>query len=110
MAKKETSDALGDLVTDKLELNLEDLCMSCAITQTEITTYVEEGIVKVEGEEPAQWRFSRVNLMEVRRAQRLTRDLGLNPAGVALALDLMIEIEDLKRRLAHLEKDGTLHI
>jgi len=101
MAKENVPGTLGDLVTDELEFSLEDLCKSCAVTQTEITTYVEEGIIKAEGVEPAKWRFSRVNLMEVRRAKRLTRDLGLNPAGVALALDLTARIEDLKRQLSY---------
>jgi chaperone modulatory protein CbpM len=31
-------------------------------------------------------------------AQRLSRDLGLNAAGVALALDLLEEIETLRTR------------
>jgi len=104
MAKEDATRIQGDLVTDKPELTLEDVCESCVISQTEIATYVEEGIVKAEGADPAQWRFSHFDVVEVRRAQRLTRDLGLNPAGVALAFQLMDEIEVLKTQLSRLDR------
>ena len=45
------------------------------------------------------WRFSGTTLPQVARALRLQRDLELNPAGVAFALDLLSEIEDLRKRL-----------
>ena len=54
--------------------------------------------------EPAQWRFTQMSLVTLRRAGRLERDLRLNAAGVALALELMDEIEHLKRRLARFEQ------
>ena len=106
MAKEDVTRTQGALVTDKPELTLADICESCVISQTEIIAYVDEGIIKVEGLGPAQWRFSHLSLIEVRRAQRLTRDLGLNPAGVALAFQLMDEIEALKGQLARLELDN----
>ena len=37
------------------------------------------------------------------RAHRLQRDLGLNLAGVALALELLDEIEALRSRISALE-------
>ncbi len=98
--------ALGDLVTTKPELTLAELCQSCNLSKELITTYVEEGIVEPQGLDKTQWRFSRIALIEVRRACRLERDLGLNAAGVALALRLMDEIEELKRQLVHYERPG----
>ena len=47
------------------------------------------------------WRFSGSALRRAATAQRLTRDLGLNAAGVALALDLLEEIETLRIRPNH---------
>ena len=106
MAKEDRTRPEDNLLTDKPELTLEDICESCVISQTEIIAYVEEGIVKVEGQDPEQWRFSQLTLIEVRRAQRLTRDLGLNPAGVALAFQLMDEIEELKGQLAQVNHEA----
>jgi len=103
MAQQSRSGGSSDLVTDVPELTLEDLCESCRISETAILEYVAEGIVKPHGRKRVEWRFSCVSVIEVRRALRLERDLGLNPAGVALALQLMDEIEDLKARLARAE-------
>jgi chaperone modulatory protein CbpM len=38
-------------------------------------------------------------VVRVRSALRLQRDLGVNLAGIALALDLMEELEDLRSQL-----------
>lgn len=50
----------------------------------------------------AQWRFSGSALRRLRRAMSLSRDLEVNPPGVALALDLLDEIEALRARLHRL--------
>ncbi len=98
----------GDLVTKAPELTLDDLCESCGLTKELVTTYVSEGIVEPQGSDKMQWRFSRIHLIKVRRASRLERDLGLNVAGVALALDLMDEIEGLKRQLLQYERHTAI--
>ena len=46
-----------------------------------------------------EWRFSGTALRRTRLALRLERDLELNLAGVALALDLMEEVERLRQAL-----------
>jgi chaperone modulatory protein CbpM len=50
----------------------------------------------------AQWRFSGSSLRRARLALRLSQDLEVNAPGVALALDLMDEIEELRARLHRL--------
>jgi chaperone modulatory protein CbpM len=45
----------------------------------------------------AEWRFSGAQLRRARIALRLERDLGVNAAGVALALELLEELEQLRR-------------
>jgi chaperone modulatory protein CbpM len=60
--------------------------------------FVEEGVltgVLVS----TRWHFTGAALRRARRALRLERDLELNLAGVALALDLMDEIEQLRREI-----------
>ena len=98
------SNLSGDLVSDDPELTLEDVCTACGLSREQIASYVAEGIAEPQG--PAvQWRFSRLTIIALRRASRLERDLGLNPAGVALALDLMAKIENLQRRLARYQQE-----
>jgi chaperone modulatory protein CbpM len=64
---------------------------------------VEEGIVEpvVGNQRPS--RFSETTLPRVVRALRLQRDLELNLAGVAFALDLIDEIENLRKRLQRMD-------
>ncbi len=51
------------------------------------------------GREPAHWRFGGASLHRAHAALRLQRDLEINLAGVALALELLDEIESLRMRL-----------
>ena len=55
---------------------------------------------------PQDWRFGGSSLRRARLALRLTRDLEINAAGVALVLDLLDQIEDLK---AQLKRGGGRH-
>jgi chaperone modulatory protein CbpM len=47
----------------------------------------------------AEWRFSGTALRRARTALRLQRDLEINLPGVALALELLEEIDKLRRTL-----------
>jgi chaperone modulatory protein CbpM len=61
--------------------------------------FVEEGVLNVVEISAAEWHFTGHALRRARLALRLERDLELNLAGVALALDLMEELERLRREL-----------
>jgi len=94
-----------DVISDEPELSLDEACAACGLTREEIGAYVAEGIAEARGP-VVEWRFSRLTVVRLSRARRLERDLGLNPAGALLALDLMAEIERLQRRLALFEDEG----
>jgi MerR family transcriptional regulator/heat shock protein HspR len=54
---------------------------------------------------PTKWRdrrplYSEADVARLRKINRLTRDLGLNPAGVEVVLRLTDEIHLLRRELA----------
>jgi chaperone modulatory protein CbpM len=49
--------------------------------------------------ESGEWQFSGEALRRARLALRLHRDLEVNLAGVALALQLMAEIDGLRRAI-----------
>ena len=106
MPEKPHSTHKGTIVTETAELTVEDLCTACGLSKDKIVTYVAEGIIEPEGVTIVEWRFSRTTIVELQRARRLEQDLGLNEAGIALTFDLLSQIDDLKRRLAHFERDG----
>jgi chaperone modulatory protein CbpM len=65
-----------------------------------IVTLVQEGVLEPQsGDSPGEWRFEGMALRRACRAVRLVRDLDLNPPGVALALQLLDEIERLEAAL-----------
>ena len=104
MAKKQSRSLLrGELLDESIELTLAELCRVCQLPAERIFEFVDEGIVEPRGRDPARWRFHSVSIRRVRRAQRLERDLGVNTPGVALALELLEELEQLRARLAHLQ-------
>ena len=100
----------GILLDEHAELTLNDLCRACSSSAEWIIELVEEGAlepigVKSVSYQQTQWRFPANSLQRARRAMRLQRDLGINLAGVALALDLLDEIDALESRLRGL---GTI--
>jgi chaperone modulatory protein CbpM len=86
----------GLIVEEHIELSLDELCEACAVERQHIVALVEEGVL--ESRSVTEWRFGGDALRRARTALRLQRDLGVNLAGVALALDLMDRIESLERQ------------
>lgn len=94
------------VVEDEVELTLVELSRACQVTEERIFGWVDEGVLEPVGEAPQQWRFAGASLRRTRIAVRLTRDLDLNPPGIALALDLLAEIEALRSQLQRLTGGG----
>lgn len=88
------------LLDDSIEVSLAELCSACRVSEELIVEIVAEGIVQPAGAKPTEWRFSGVALARVQRALRLQHDFGVNLAGAALALDLLEEVERLRRSRA----------
>jgi chaperone modulatory protein CbpM len=86
------------IVEEEIHLTLQELCRACRASEEYVTTWVFEGVLEPIGEAP-DWRFTGQSLRRARLALWLTRDLEVNPPGVALALDLLDEIAALQARL-----------
>ncbi len=80
-----------DLVT------IADLCRSCTVEVETVTLLVEEGILDPVGGNVENWQFTVTSLRRVKTAIHLQRDLGVNLAGAALALELLDRIAELER-------------
>ncbi|MCK9620676.1 MAG: chaperone modulator CbpM [Methylobacter sp.] len=90
-------------VIEEDSLTLEQLCHACGVHAEWVISLVEESIIEPQGDEIQVWRFSGASLVRVRSALRLQRDLGVNLAGIALALDLMEELENLRAELKKMQ-------
>ena len=87
-------------IDDSVEFSLTEVCAACRVSEELVVEIVAEGIVEPSGPDRAQWRFTGVALTRVQRALRLQHDFGINLAGAALALDLLEELERLRRARA----------
>ena len=76
-------------------LALEDFARACGVEARFVRELVEEGLVV-----PLRpWRFGGDELARVRRICRLQRDFEANLQSVAVMLDLLDEVERLRRAL-----------
>jgi chaperone modulatory protein CbpM len=93
----------GVLLDEKIELSLIELSQACSSSTEWVVELVEEGVLEPTRHEQAHWRFSGTSLQRAHTARRLQHDLEIDLAGVALALDLMDEIDALRERLCRFE-------
>jgi len=90
---------IGIILEDQTELTLAEISRSCAVHAECIIELVEEGVLVPIGRDPRGWRFTGTQLRRATVALRLQRDLGVNLAGVALALELLDELNVARARL-----------
>ncbi len=96
-------DLLGELLDSATTYSLRDLCERCDMPAQYIIDMVEFGIVEpTAGGSPTEWRFACQMLLRARKAQRLQRDLSLELPGLAMSLELLDEVENLRREVAQL--------
>jgi chaperone modulatory protein CbpM len=106
MTQSKTVYLRGDIVEESTQMSLADLCRACSAREEQVTTWVFEGVLEPAGERPPEWRFGGRSLQRARTAMRLTRDLEINPPGVALALELLEQIARLEARLMREGRGG----
>ena len=99
MTAPENQALSGAIFEESTLLTVKDLSRMCAVDERHIVEYVEEGVLHVVEIDTTEWHFAGSALRRARLALRLERDLELNLAGVALALELMEELEHLRREL-----------
>tara|TARA_R110001592_G_scaffold47763_1_gene151080 strand:- start:3198 stop:3515 length:318 start_codon:yes stop_codon:yes gene_type:complete len=89
----------GVVVSDDQIVSLVELCKCCDLAAEHVLTMVEQGIIEPLKFQSSHihWQFTRNSVLRVKTAIRLQRDLDVNLAGAALALDLLDEIKILRR-------------
>jgi chaperone modulatory protein CbpM len=97
MTRDEMDVLMGQLLDESLELEFEEFCRMCHVSEEFIMALVAEGVIEPRGRERSRWRFTGRSVQRTQVALRLHEDLDVNLPGVALALDLLEEIERLRR-------------
>lgn len=82
--------------TTEITFSLNELCEICRIQNEEAEDFVRYDILVPNGTSMTQWTFDMEQLQRLRKAIRLRRDLELNYAGIALVMQLLAEIEELR--------------
>lgn len=81
-------------------ITLIHVCNQCETTPEVVIRMVNEGILNPIGKNKVQWRFSFTAVETILKVKRLQRDLNVNLAGAALAIELMDRVKVLERLLA----------
>ncbi|TVQ39739.1 MAG: MerR family transcriptional regulator [Wenzhouxiangella sp.] len=85
-------------------LDARELCRVCELSQELLVEWIAEGVAEPRASASGEWRFGSGQLRRVRRARRLQLDLGVDNASLPLVLDLLDEVEQLRRKLRVLER------
>ena len=96
MTRDEMDVLMGQLLDDTLELEFAEFCRVCHANEEFVIALVAEGVIEPRGEERQYWRFTGRSVRRTQVAVRLHEDLDVNLPGVALALDLLEEIDRLR--------------
>jgi len=89
----------GEIFEEHTVLSIDDLCRLCSVERTYIVELVDEGVLRATEVDARGRQFAGAALRRARLALRLQRDLEINLPGVALALELMEELERLRGEL-----------
>ena len=84
---------------EEIYFSLEEICERATIDIDTVIAFVDYGIVEPTGEIKETWQFSQQAYLRINKALRLKNDLGLNNPGVALALELMDNLQSLRDEL-----------
>lgn len=82
--------------------SIHEVSELCDVTLERVIALVEFGVLHPEGSTLDDWRFPAHSIVQTRRAHRLQRDLELDLAGLALALELLDNIDELRREVHRL--------
>jgi len=81
---------------------IETVCEVLELSRAQVRRYEQVGLLAAGGEgggQAASRRYTEEDVRRLRRLRRMQRDLGLNMAGLEVAMHLLKQIEELRRRL-----------
>ena len=85
----------GEVLEDYC-LSLQQLCHSATAEPEFVLQLVEYEVLLPQCDQDDNWQFQADDLARLRRAQRLMRDFELNLPGLALVMQLLDELAELR--------------
>lgn len=95
---------VAEIIGQDLGADLEQVCRLCGLDSTELLEWVQEGVAEPRAQSDRGWRFSARQVRRVYVARRLQRDLELDTSALPVVLDLIEEVDTLRRRVRLLER------
>lgn len=92
----------GVIVEESQSLTLEEFCQATHTSREIIVEMIDYKLIQPQGNQPSEWRFDSLSLRRGRIAASFYK-LEINMQGVALAVELLEEVEQLRRQIALLE-------
>ncbi|AVJ19316.1 chaperone modulator CbpM [Serratia rhizosphaerae] len=80
-----------------ITFTLTEFCLHAGVSQDELVEIVGLGVIEPCQPADDEWLFDDGALAEFHRAQRLHHELALDWPGIAVALTLLDEVEQLRR-------------
>ena len=99
MIQRDNGSFEGQIIDERTEISIIQLCRICSVESTMVNRLVEEGIIEPTRREDDTLYFPPSSLKRTRVVMNLRSDLGVNLAGAALVLELLDRIEKLQARL-----------
>jgi chaperone modulatory protein CbpM len=85
-------------------LTLDVVAATVGARRSLVVRLAREGLIETVDSDTEEPRLPRRAVIQLRRMQRLRRDLGVNFAGASIILDLVGRIEQLNRELAEMHR------
>lgn len=95
-----------EILDQEILFNLQELCQRSDLHAEFVVKLVSYGVITPLEESRAvqDWLFDASSLMRLRKARRLQNDLDLNVPGLAVSLELLDDVEHLRREVATLSQ------
>lgn len=94
---------IGELLDDNASFSLWEVCERYGVHAEYVMDMVSYGVVEPQsGIAPLDWRFDCRALLRIGKAIRLGHDLNLDLPGLAISLDLLDEVEQLRHQVRDL--------
>ena len=95
-----------ELVEPTATFTLREICERGDCHAEFVIKLVNYGVIAPVEESPEarQWQFDLEALARLRKAQRLQRDLKMNLPGLAMSLELLDEVQEMRREVDRLNR------
>lgn len=99
MSTNDIKPVSGMIFDETTEITIVELCDACSVERKMIDDMIDEGILEPTGGSSERQRLPYSSVRRTRTVIHLQRDLGINLAGAALALELLEHIDSLRTQL-----------